>query len=85
MKRKYVLMVPVAAVTLWANSSVTLVSAQSLQDINNNKTGCMAARRAEQTKIQPNKDNKQITKNDKKDQNQQNPQVAPKAPEKENC
>ncbi len=33
MKRKYVLMVPVAAVTLWANSFGTLVSAQSLQTL----------------------------------------------------
>lgn len=82
MKRKYVLMVPVAAVTLWANSFGTLVSAQSLQDINNNKPAVW--QQEEQNKQnQPNKDNKKINQNDKKDQNQQNPQVAPKAPEKE--
>lgn len=90
MKRKYVLMVPVAAVTLWANSFGALVSAQSLQDINNNAPAVW--QQDDQNKQnqsnkkdnkQFNKNNKQDNKNDKQVQKQQNPQVAPKAPEKQ--
>lgn len=82
MKRKYVLMVPVAAVTLWANSFGTLVSAQSLQDINNNAPAVW--QQDDQNKQnQSNKDKKPNNKNDKQVQKQQNSQVAPKAPEKQ--
>lgn len=88
MKRKYVLMVPVAAVTLWANSFGVLVNAQGVQDMNNNVPAVW--QQDDQNKQgQPNDkqgkkaDNKQINKNDKQVQKQQNSQVVPKAPEKE--
>ena len=83
MKRKYVLMVPVAAVTLWANSFGVLVNAQGVQDMNNNVPAVW--QQDDQNKQgQPNDkqgkkaDNKQINKNDKQVQKQQNPQVVQK-------
>lgn len=88
MKRKYVLMVPIAAVTLWANSFGVLVNAQGVQDMNNNVPAVWQQddqnKKGQSNDKQGKKaDNKQHNKNDKQVQKQQNPQVAPQAPEKE--